>query len=66
MAQVNPEDFEDFDLCGECKGSCKYTGFWKVEDCPTCEGAGWVAKGEGLTEDEWEALEADKSARSPW
>lgn len=61
MADVDPENFDDFDLCRDCKGACKYTGFWEVRDCPTCEGAGWVEKGAGLSKDEWLALEVSKT-----
>ena len=41
-------DFNDHDMCPDCKGTGQYIGFNIIEQCLKCEGAGWVPKGDGL------------------
>lgn len=47
------DNFQDFDMCPDCKGKGHYPTFLWDDDCPRCEGAGWVEKGTG-----WSRMDA--------
>jgi len=36
------DDSKDHTRCPDCKGSGKYVGLREVEDCPRCDGSGWI------------------------
>ena len=57
MREIDEYDWENFDvydLCPDCLGLGHYTGLSVIETCETCEGAGWLVKGDGLSKAEYE------------
>lgn len=50
---INEEDFEDWDLCIECKGNKRVKLFTSFDYCENCDGAGWVPKGHGWKKDKF-------------
>ncbi len=59
------EDFDDFqhhDICPDCKGVGKYTGYSEVSLCQACDGSGWLNKGTGWNKVQYEAHLKQKDA----
>lgn len=51
------DDFDHLDMCSYCESKGKVIPFaGPTIDCPTCEGAGWVAKGQGLNREQAKAI----------
>lgn len=50
---LDGDDFEYLDMCGDCRGCGNYTGLFQVETCTTCDGSGWVGKGQGWSREQY-------------
>lgn len=58
---LDGDDFEYLDMCPDCRGSGKYTGFLDVQTCTPCDGSGWLGKGQGWTREQyWAYLDKRK------
>ena len=49
---INLEDFEDLDMCPDCKSIGTLKLFTSKDNCKRCEGSGWLGKGDGWNKSE--------------